>query len=121
MDSILQDLIENSIQLYEQNKHKEVEEMLNTFLKEALNEAPGLRAKALNHRGEAKLLQDKFDESVKDFDEALSLDSTLAEASFNRGKANLKLDKKDEAKVDFESALEKDPSNEKYQKAINDC
>lgn len=57
MESILNDLSENSKKLYSCNKFKEVEDMFNTFIKEAEAEAPNLRAKAFNNRGHAKYMQ----------------------------------------------------------------
>ena len=54
MDSILSDLQTNSEHLYTEKKFHAVEEMFSTFLKEAKDEAPEIRAKALNNRGHAK-------------------------------------------------------------------
>ena len=57
MESILNDLSENSKKLYASNKFKEVEDMFSTFIKEAEAESGPVRAKAFNNRGHAKYMQ----------------------------------------------------------------
>ena len=121
MDSILEALEANVEKLYKENKFKEVEDMFTTFLKESQSEPDNVRARAMNNRGHAKYMQVEFEAALKDYDEALRLDATMAVTKYNRGTILYRMSKFEAARDDLNAALELDKDNIEYQEALNKC
>jgi tetratricopeptide (TPR) repeat protein len=68
-------------------------------------------AEKFNQLGTADMQNEKFQDAVANFTQAISFASREAEAYINRGRAFLKLDKPDEAMADFNEAALFDPLN----------
>ena len=77
--------------------------------------------RALNNRGHAKYMQVEFDEALKDYNEALELDSNLIVAKYNRGTILYRMGKFDQAMEDLKRATEADKDNSEYQEALEKC
>ena len=77
--------------------------------------------RALNNRGHAKYMQVEFDEALKDYNEALELDSNLIVAKYNRGTILYRMGKFDQALEDLKRATEADKDNSEYQEALEKC
>ena len=121
MDSILTAMEAQVDKLYKERKFKEVEEMFSTFLKESESEADVIKARAFNNRGHAKYMQVDFDAGLKDLDEALKLDPSLAVAKYNRGTILYRMSKFEAALEDLKVAAEADKDNQEYQEALAKC
>lgn len=67
-------------------------------------------APAYNKRGETYRLED-YDKAIADFDKAIRIDPSLADALFNKGKLYLALENQKEAIIYLTQALDIDPKN----------
>ncbi len=121
MEDILKALETNVEKLYAERKFKEVEDMFNTFLKEAAEEPAAIRARALNNKGHAKYMQVEFDDALKDYDAALGLDPDLVVAKYNRGTIYYRMSKFDQALIDLEAAVKADPVNKEFAEGLEKC
>ena len=66
-------------------------------------------------------MQVEFDEALKDYNEALELDSNLIVAKYNRGTILYRMGKFDQAMEDLKRATEADKDNSEYQEALEKC
>ena len=70
-----------------------------------------IEAARMNNLGAAYMNQQLFEQGLKAFQQAATLDPNLAIAKLNQGIAYLNLQRVDEAKAALESALKQDPKN----------
>ena len=66
-------------------------------------------------------MQVEFEAALKDYDEALRLDATMAVTKYNRGTILYRMSKFEAARDDLNAALELDKDNIEYQEALNKC
>ena len=121
MDSILTAMEAQVKKLYKERKFKEVEDMFSTFLKESEAEADVIKARAFNNRGHAKYMQVEFDAALKDYEEALKMDSSLVVAKYNRGTILYRMSKFEQALEDLKAAADADKDNQEYKEALEKC
>ena len=89
---------------------KDYEAAINYYTK-AIDQKYSPLADAYNNRGIAKHKLQQYDEAIKDYDKAISLDPNYAHAYFGRGVAKHKLQQYDEAIKDYDKAISLDPND----------
>lgn len=101
-------LVENLKKLLENNMVAETIEDANNILAKYPNNVD-----ALNYRGLAKARSNDIHGGIKDFDEAIRIDSNFVRPYCNKGLALYKLGDKAKARINFDKAIKKDPEDAK--------